>query len=348
MLRTLPVAGLLKRHLNTIIFPAIVLFLLSCKDQKLHIEKIKYSAGACFGTCPVFTIDIDSNRSALLQAYTHNDITGVFKTDIQQNHFNSLMIALKNCHFTSLKNNYSREISDLPRGLLTITYDGGKTKTIDDYGMSGTKELDEVYRILFNLRENQDWEEQGTVKDPDTISCFMLVPVSLGPSTNPMPGEASSFILESVDSLGKTVWTSGKTTEFDLEENGYFVKLDMPVQALKRSQEIKGTVFDAQNHEKKFGGIKPAKRKLILKSTREDADVFIIPIGIWQRDFYLADWIRDKVLDRFRITASRANTYSFIDSRKYIVVFKSGDLFQGPFTIEENTSSKEEKVWAFF
>ena len=40
----------------------------------------------------------------------------------------------------------------------TVTYDNGKVKSIRDYGLLGTYGLDRVYQLLFELRENQKWE----------------------------------------------------------------------------------------------------------------------------------------------------------------------------------------------
>ena len=42
---------------------------------------------------------------------------------------------------------------------LKIIYSSGKIKTISDYGASGSYGLKKVYKLLFDLRQNQNWKK---------------------------------------------------------------------------------------------------------------------------------------------------------------------------------------------
>jgi hypothetical protein len=60
--------------------------------------------------------------------------------------------------FETLQDNYAVNWTDDQTAKLKITYDNGKVKSIRDYGLLGTYGLDRVYQLLFELRENQKWE----------------------------------------------------------------------------------------------------------------------------------------------------------------------------------------------
>lgn len=137
-------------------------------DPKKHsIEKIEYSTNGCFGTCPVFKLEINKNHTAKFVAqhynfdedmdhYTDKD-EGKFKTTISEKEFNELIEILNYIDFSNLKN-YSVTWTDDQTSTLKITYDNGKVKTIYDYGLVGTYGLKRTYEMLFDLRKNQNWK----------------------------------------------------------------------------------------------------------------------------------------------------------------------------------------------
>ena len=59
--------------------------------------------------------------------------------------------------FSDLKDKYEVNWSDDQTSTLIITYDGGKTKKIIDYGLVGTFGLNRIHDLIFKLRDNQDW-----------------------------------------------------------------------------------------------------------------------------------------------------------------------------------------------
>ena len=124
----------------------------------LHqIESIQFSTTPCYGTCPVFEIDIKGNRKAQYHAISYNDTTGVFTSTIDTLHYNEIIRLLNYIDFPNLFDNYSVIWTDDQACRLTITYDNGKTKSIYDYGEVGTYGLSLAYKLLYNLRINQQW-----------------------------------------------------------------------------------------------------------------------------------------------------------------------------------------------
>ena len=135
------------------------------KITKHIIKKIEFKTSGCFGTCPVFNLVINENRTAKFDAQMYNEqerqtkkIKGKFSTEIKENEFNEIVGLLNYINFPDLKNEYSVTWTDDQRSTLKITYDDGLTKTISDYGMIGTYGLDRVYEMLFSLRFNQSWK----------------------------------------------------------------------------------------------------------------------------------------------------------------------------------------------
>ena len=139
---------------------------------KQNIEKIEYSAAGCYGTCPVFELTINKNKSSVFIAKQYNFGTveerrkqisnnkdeGIFKTEIKEQNFNEIINLLEYMNFEALENKYSVNWTDDQRSFLKITYNNGKVKIIEDYGLIGTYSLKKLYQLLFNLRKNQNWK----------------------------------------------------------------------------------------------------------------------------------------------------------------------------------------------
>ncbi len=131
---------------------------LSNAANTYNIEKIEYKTSGCYGTCPSFELSIDSNRNGIYKPVAFNKKKkGTFKGSIKNLEFNELVGLLTYIDFPKLKDDYSVSWTDDQRSFLKITYDGGKVKTVSDYGLIGTFGLSRVYEILFDLRENQTW-----------------------------------------------------------------------------------------------------------------------------------------------------------------------------------------------
>ncbi|AWH84735.1 hypothetical protein HYN59_06190 [Flavobacterium album] len=130
------------------------------------IEKIEFESDPCFGSCPYFLLTINKNRFATLIAiaYNRNDLPdnyiemeGVYTATIKDNEYDQIMELLNYIDFKNLDKSYSVGHTDAPTGIIKITYDNGKIKYINDYGMKGTYGLMAAYNLFRNLRFNQKW-----------------------------------------------------------------------------------------------------------------------------------------------------------------------------------------------
>lgn len=134
--------------------------------KSFGIENIEFETTGCYGTCPSFRLSIEKDRHALFHPIEYNKLKeGDYRALIVEENYKELTGLLNYIDFPSLKDEYSVGWTDLQRAFLTITYDGGKTKKIEDYGLMGSHGLNRVYEILFDLRENQDWKPVEPVSD---------------------------------------------------------------------------------------------------------------------------------------------------------------------------------------
>jgi hypothetical protein len=141
----------------------------SNNQNYIPIQKIEFSTSGCYGTCPVFDLEINQNQDAKFIAKQFNfnkeletwsdKNEGTFQTKIKDKDFNTLIKLLAYIDFPQLENNYSVNWTDDQTVELKIIYSSGKIKTISDYGASGSYGLKKVYKLLFDLRQNQNWKK---------------------------------------------------------------------------------------------------------------------------------------------------------------------------------------------
>ncbi len=141
------------------------------------IQKIEFTTDMCYGTCPVFTLELNKSGLSKFIAENYNFFNrddpdfekkshkafkkgeGNFETKIKEADFQNLENLLNYLNFAELQDNYAVHWTDDQSVILTITYDNGKTKSIKDYGLSGTYGLKRLYQILFDIRFNQGWKK---------------------------------------------------------------------------------------------------------------------------------------------------------------------------------------------
>ncbi|MBD3907336.1 DUF6438 domain-containing protein [Chryseobacterium sp. Ch-15] len=151
-----------------------IIFLFSCSSQKMSSKYsvIEYEAGACFGSCPIFKMTINPDRTAILEAEHFNfskefskgefdkPREGTFKTMIKEKDYKKLTVLLDDLNVKNLNEKYgTRNITDLPTSYLRIKFDDGSSKNIEDYGKRGTEKLSKLYKFFEDLKHNQQWEK---------------------------------------------------------------------------------------------------------------------------------------------------------------------------------------------
>ncbi len=124
-----------------------------------NIQEIKFETTECFGTCPIFSLIINSDRSTTYEAIKYNVLDGKFTSKVDRKSYSELIALLNYINFPNLCNSYRVNWTDDQSCTLKIIYSNGGTKIIKDYGLIGTYGLERVYNMLFNLRNTQKWSK---------------------------------------------------------------------------------------------------------------------------------------------------------------------------------------------
>jgi hypothetical protein len=123
------------------------------------IEQIEINKdGMCEGNCPKINITINPKtfENKCNKQMNWDNQPKNSSGQLTQEETKKILFLLDNSNFINLKNSYNVNCSDQPTTTLTITYDGGQIKTIQDYGSSGNFTLAEIYNIAYNIK----WKEQ--------------------------------------------------------------------------------------------------------------------------------------------------------------------------------------------
>lgn len=126
--------------------------------KDFSFEKITIKTNQCFGTCPIFEMTINKDRTATYKAIMYNDETGEFKSIIPISQFDELIELLNYLQLDKFQNNYEVNWTDDQTVSTEISYNG-KSKTISDYGEIGTFGLSRLYSKLFSWRKVIQWTE---------------------------------------------------------------------------------------------------------------------------------------------------------------------------------------------
>ena len=107
--------------------------LLSCGlTKKVNTSEIELIISlqrtACFGTCPIYKIEIFSDGSGIYSGIRFVENIGVTKFNLSETQLNLILTQAEAINFTNMKDEYSEPISDLPTTFIQI-----KDKKIRDY-----------------------------------------------------------------------------------------------------------------------------------------------------------------------------------------------------------------------
>jgi hypothetical protein len=197
---------------------------------------------------------------------------------------------------------------------------------------------------------------QNALKTESAVSTYLYIKGELTKSEKE-EDSLVCFILSNIDTLGKPNWKSKEIKEFEKDRGGYFLKANIPAYVSNNSRQIWCTsVFLRPVNSKfdtirtRYGGVKLSKIKLILNSTPEGAESYLVPNRIWIQKFANTSWDKnDSELEKFRVNTSSTNTYAYVDQTVYVVIFKLNDKYKKVIHFTKPASVQEEQpVWIKF
>lgn len=129
--------------------------ILSCKPPQIPTTTpiITQQATPCFGSCPVYTIDIYENGFVTLVSEKFLPLQGNYTAHLNRKETERLIRIFEQKIF-SFKDQYTAPISDYPTIYLTFNYKGREKKIEDYYGApQELKDLEaEVYSLIHKLK----------------------------------------------------------------------------------------------------------------------------------------------------------------------------------------------------
>lgn len=129
------------------------------KEDLFNVEKgdsiMVYSRGACFGNCPVYTLDIFEKGYADYSGRNNTDKMGLWRRSLSKAEMNRIKNAISKSDYLELQNEYPSRIADLPKTVFTfITKDTSKTISAKE---RMPDELKNLSTILYDIAEAGEW-----------------------------------------------------------------------------------------------------------------------------------------------------------------------------------------------
>ncbi len=114
---------------------------------------IKYSSGTCFGPCPAFSIEIDSNGSFLYSGGSFAQAPHICRGRLAEPFINWLKYFLDQCKWRRLEAHYNPKvnISDMVTEYLFISFPDDPSYSMTNYANSAPKELSNLTSYLYDI-----------------------------------------------------------------------------------------------------------------------------------------------------------------------------------------------------
>lgn len=154
--------------MNTIkqLFYSIIIFsFVSCNICK-HTNKsdkinsfpiITFQKTACYGKCPVYSLEIFENGLINFIGEKNIDKIGKYKKIISKKEIKELINSFVNINFFDFKDEYTSRKTDLPTTYISFSY-SGSYKKIRDYS-DAPKELRKLEKLIENIVKSENWEK---------------------------------------------------------------------------------------------------------------------------------------------------------------------------------------------
>jgi len=144
----------------------LILTLFSCSSTKNLINEdfqVKMNKGACFGSCPVYTLDIDNQGNAVYVGERFTEKMGKHSMKLKKSDLQDIAKKLAEVNFFALNEEYKSDVADQP--LIAISHTNkGLSKTVK--GKDRRPEaLLELQSMLEKVAETAGWKSLEPAAD---------------------------------------------------------------------------------------------------------------------------------------------------------------------------------------
>ena len=141
-----------------LVFALCTLALYSCKSNQLAVAEdfnLKMDKGACFGSCPVYSLEIDHQGNALYEGKRFTEKSGLHKYKLSKDQFKQVNDQLALMNFFALQDNFKSNVADLPTVTIAHTHKG-LSKSISGKDTRPKRVLD-LQKILEDIAQSDGW-----------------------------------------------------------------------------------------------------------------------------------------------------------------------------------------------
>ncbi len=138
-------------------------------EEKTAVEKYKFEnvspsdslfasirKGACFGQCPVYTINIYNDGTALLEGKNFVDKIGTYKKKLNYEEMFSFVTVAKDIKYMTLDDSYdNKNVTDLPGTNTSIVIDKTRKKIYNRFG--APREIRQFENLFSELMKSDGW-----------------------------------------------------------------------------------------------------------------------------------------------------------------------------------------------
>lgn len=115
---------------------------------------ITLTKGACFGTCPVYTLSIMKGGKMIFEGQKNTSKLGIYSQQISLEQMNELISLFEKYKFMELQDFYESRVADLPATAITYTKDGVTKKVVGK--MERPQRVRDLEDKLTELAESDD------------------------------------------------------------------------------------------------------------------------------------------------------------------------------------------------
>ncbi len=126
-------------------------------DKSNNSPIITFQKTACYGKCPVYSLEIFENGLIKFIGEKNIDKIGKYKKTISKKEIKELINSFVNVNFFDFKDEYTSKKTDLPTTYISFSYNGNYKK-IRDYS-DAPKELRKLEKSIEDIVKFENWEK---------------------------------------------------------------------------------------------------------------------------------------------------------------------------------------------
>lgn len=150
------------------------------KEDKPTRKILSYSQGACFGTCPVYSIDVFSDRRMMYIGKANSKRKGIFGKTMKEKDFEEILALVKTKEFTTVDTKEDEMIMDAQQFRVLYAEDE-RTRREVKWKIDDTQVLKDIREFFQNQADSRGWEETTPENSTSTDEMTNTMIISINP-----------------------------------------------------------------------------------------------------------------------------------------------------------------------